>query len=102
MLGFFFAALRREPEHFENIRCARQRCRTKPKQRIRPDGERGHDLSRDCKDLAALFEREISRDQRALRSRASTTTVATQRPAMMRLRAGNRNGAGATPGSYSD
>ena len=37
-----------------------------------------------------------------LRSRASTTTVARQRPAMILLRAGNRHGAGSTPGSYSE
>ncbi len=37
-----------------------------------------------------------------LRSRASTTTVARQRPAMIRFRAGNRHGAGSTPGSYSE
>ena len=37
-----------------------------------------------------------------LRSRASTTTVAAQRPAMIRLRAGNRQGAGSTPASYSE
>ncbi len=37
-----------------------------------------------------------------LRSLASTTTVAAARPAMMRLRAGNRHGAGSTPGAYSD
>ena len=35
-------------------------------------------------------------------SRASTTTVATQSPATMRLRAGKRHGAGATPGGYSE
>ena len=37
-----------------------------------------------------------------LRSRASTTTVAAHSPAMMRLRAGKRHGAGSTPGSYSE
>ena len=37
-----------------------------------------------------------------LRSRASTTTVADVRPAMMRFRAGNRHGAGSTPGGYSE
>ena len=37
-----------------------------------------------------------------LRSRASTTTVAALSPATMRLRAGNRHGAGSTPGGYSD
>ena len=37
-----------------------------------------------------------------LRSRASTTTVAAQSPATMRLRAGNRQGAGSTPGAYSE
>ena len=37
-----------------------------------------------------------------LRSRASTTTVAALRPATMRLRAGNRHGAGSTPGGYSE
>ena len=37
-----------------------------------------------------------------LRSRASTTTTASHRPAMMRFRAGNRHGAGSTPGSYSE
>ena len=37
-----------------------------------------------------------------LRSRASTTTVAAQRPATMRLRAGKRHGAGSTPGAYSE
>jgi len=37
-----------------------------------------------------------------LRSRASTTIVAAQRPAMIRLRAGKRHGAGSTPGSYSE
>ena len=37
-----------------------------------------------------------------LRSRASTTTVAAQSPAMIRLRAGNRHGAGSTPGAYSE
>ena len=36
------------------------------------------------------------------RSRASTTTVAAQRPAMIRFRAGNRQGAGSIPGSYSE
>ena len=36
------------------------------------------------------------------RSRASTTTVAAHRPAMIRFRAGNRHGAGSTPRSYSD
>ena len=36
------------------------------------------------------------------RSRASTTTVAAQRPAMIRFLAGNRQGAGSMPGSYSD
>ena len=37
-----------------------------------------------------------------LRSRASTTTVAAQSPAMIRFRAGNLQGAGSTPGAYSD
>ena len=37
-----------------------------------------------------------------LRSRASITTVARQRPAMILLRAGKRHGAGSTPGSYSE
>ena len=37
-----------------------------------------------------------------LRSRASTTTVAAQSPATMRLRAGKRHGAGSTPGAYSE
>jgi len=37
-----------------------------------------------------------------LRSRASTTIVAPQRPAMILFRAGKRHGAGSTPGSYSD
>ena len=37
-----------------------------------------------------------------LRSRASTTTVAAQSPATIRLRAGNRHGAGSTPGAYSE
>ena len=37
-----------------------------------------------------------------LRSRASTTTVAAQRPATIRLRAGKRQGAGSTPGAYSE
>ena len=37
-----------------------------------------------------------------LRSLASTTTVARHRPAMMRFRAGKRQGAGSTPSSYSD
>ena len=37
-----------------------------------------------------------------LRSRASTTTVASHSPAMIRLRAGKRHGAGSTPGSYSE
>ena len=32
----------------------------------------------------------------------STTTVARQRPATIRFRAGNRHGAGSTPGGYSD
>ena len=36
------------------------------------------------------------------RSRASTTTVASESPAMIRLRAGNRHGAGSTPGGYSE
>ena len=36
------------------------------------------------------------------RSRASTTTVASERAAMIRLRAGNRQGAGSTPGGYSE
>ena len=36
------------------------------------------------------------------RSRASTTTVAVQRPAMIRFLAGKRQGAGSTPSSYSD
>ena len=37
-----------------------------------------------------------------LRSRASTTTVAWESPATIRLRAGKRHGAGSTPGAYSD
>ena len=37
-----------------------------------------------------------------LRSRASTTIVASASPAMIRLRAGNRHGAGSTPGAYSE
>ena len=37
-----------------------------------------------------------------LRSRASTTTTARTRPAMMRFRAGKRHGAGSTPGGYSE
>ncbi len=37
-----------------------------------------------------------------LRSRASTTTVAAQSPAMIRFRAGKRHGAGSTPGAYSE
>ena len=37
-----------------------------------------------------------------LRSRASTTTVASASPATIRLRAGNRHGAGSTPGAYSE
>ena len=37
-----------------------------------------------------------------LRSLASTTTVAAASPAMIRLRAGKRHGAGSTPGAYSD
>ena len=37
-----------------------------------------------------------------LRSRASTTTVACASPATMRLRAGKRQGAGSTPGAYSE
>src|SRR5207237_7832944 len=37
-----------------------------------------------------------------LRSRASTTIVAAQSPAITRLRAGNLHGSGSTPGSYSD
>ena len=37
-----------------------------------------------------------------LRSRASTTTVTADSPAMMRLRAGNRHGAGSTRGAYSE
>ena len=37
-----------------------------------------------------------------LRSRASTTTVATASPATIRLRAGKRHGAGSTPGAYSE
>src|SRR6266508_1356309 len=37
-----------------------------------------------------------------LRSRASTTTVAAHRPAMMRFRAGKRHGAGSVPGGYSE
>ena len=37
-----------------------------------------------------------------LRARASTTIVAAQRPATIRLRAGNRQGAGSTPGAYSE
>ncbi|MDX6414245.1 MAG: hypothetical protein QOH23_1655, partial [Gaiellaceae bacterium] len=37
-----------------------------------------------------------------LRARASTTIVPTQSPAMILLRAGKRQGAGSTPGSYSD
>ena len=36
------------------------------------------------------------------RSRASTTTVARASPAMIRFRAGKRQGAGSTPGSYSE
>jgi hypothetical protein len=35
-------------------------------------------------------------------ARASTTIVAAHRPATIRLRAGKRNGAGSTPGSYSE
>jgi hypothetical protein len=37
-----------------------------------------------------------------LRSRASTTTDAEQRPATIRFRAGKRHGAGSTPGAYSE
>ena len=37
-----------------------------------------------------------------LRSRASITRVARQSPAMILFRAGNRHGAGSTPGSYSE
>ena len=37
-----------------------------------------------------------------LRSRASTTTVAAQRPATIRFLAGKRHGAGSTPGGYSE
>ena len=37
-----------------------------------------------------------------LRSRASTTTVASHSPATIRFRAGNRHGAGSTPGGYSE
>ena len=36
------------------------------------------------------------------RSRLSTTTRTSLRPAMMRLRIGNRNGSGAVPGGHSD
>ena len=37
-----------------------------------------------------------------LRSRASTTIVTADSPAMIRLRAGNRHGAGSTRGAYSE
>ena len=68
-----------------------------------PRRERRRDLARDREDLAPLLEREIGRDQRAAPlARLDDDASPAQRPAMIRLRAGNRHGAGSTPGAYSE
>ena len=67
-----------------------------------PRRQRARDLAGHGEHVATLLEREVGRDERAAPLACLDTRVARQSPAMIRFRAGNRHGAGSTPGSYSE
>src|SRR5438067_5040633 len=91
-----------EPKRLEDVGDSSQRGRPEAEKGVRPGGERRCDLAGDCEDLSAGLQREVGGDQRAASLPASTMTEAAASPAMIRLRAGNRHGAGSTPGAYSE
>ena len=93
---------RLDPERGEDVDGARERRRTELEQRVRALGERRRDLARDGEHLAALLEREVGGDKRAAALASLDDDRRRASPATIRLRAGNRQGAGSTPGAYSE
>ena len=93
---------RRFPTPIEHVAGRRERRRAKAQQRVRPRRQRGRDLAGHGEDLPPGLECEVGGDQGAAALARLDDDVAAARPAMIRLRAGNRQGAGSTPGAYSE
>ena len=93
---------RLDADHREHVRDARDRRRPETQQVVRAVREReviSPGTASTSRPSSSARSAVISAP---LRSRASTTTVASASPATIRLRAGKRHGAGSTPGAYSE